>query len=202
MRKIYIVAAIFTMFFALPAAADEVSCGKFVSNMTNRTVDVFHDSKQNEVQKRKQLSTIFQEAVDTDWIGKFVLGRFWKTASADEKVQYLKIYRTYITNNYVSKFNDEDAMSVDEIKVLSLAPQQAAGQFEAKTLIVRKTDDDVHVDYLLDQTSGKCQVHDIKVEGVSLITSQRSEFGTVAGNSGVKGVIEAMQKKLDNASEK
>ena len=87
-------------------------------------------------------------------------------------------------------------MSVDEIKISSIIPQANSGQFEAKTLITRKTDDDVRVDYLLDEMSGKCQVHDIKVEGVSLITSQRSEFGTLAGTSGVKGVIEAMKKKL------
>jgi ABC-type transporter MlaC component len=41
-------------------------------------------------------------------------------------------------------------------------------------------------------------VHDIKLEGVSLLISQSSEFGTLAGSSGVKGVIDAMKKKIAN----
>ena len=196
MKKIAVAFAVFTIFSAFPSFAGETICDKFANNMTKHIVEIFHDKKQNEEQKRQQLATVFQEAVDTDWIGKFVLGRFWKTASADEQAEYLKTYRDYITKTYVSKFNDEDAMSVDEIKISSIIPQANSGQFEAKTLITRKTDDDVRVDYLLDEMSGKCQVHDIKVEGVSLITSQRSEFGTLAGTYGVKGEIEAMKKKL------
>lgn len=192
-------AIILSSFFTAPAFAVESSCQNFAKNMTQHVVDIFHDSNQNEVEKRNQLAIIFRQAVDLDWIGKFVLGRFWRNASADEKKQYLENYRAYIIKNYISKFNDTDGMSIDDITISSVTPApQETDQFEAKTLIKRKGEEDVHVDYLLDQTSGKCQVHDIKLEGISLLTSQRSEFAELAGKVGVKGVIEAMQKKISN----
>lgn len=183
-------------FLASPAFAGPV-CDAFANGMTRHVVEIFHDSTQSENQKRDALSGVFQQAVDTDWIGKFVLGRFWKTATPEQQTQYLSTYRTYLTHNYISKFNDEDGMSVDDIVITSIAPG-AEGQIDAKTLIKRKSDEDVHVDYMLDETGGKCKVHDIKVEGVSLLTTQRSEFSSLAGSSGVQGVIDAMQKKSSN----
>lgn len=187
-----------TFLLASSAYAAESSCQAFASNMTKQVVGIFHDVKQNESQKRAALSVVFQEAVDTDWIGKFVLGRFWKTATPAEQSEYLKDYRAYLTQNYISKFNDEDGMSVDDIVLASLTPENA-GQFEARTLIKRKNEEDVKVDYLLDDTRGKCQVHDIRVEGVSLLVNERSEFAALANSSGVQGVINVMQKKQGSA---
>lgn len=197
MKKHLLLATASIIAFATPTFAADTLCDSFAKTMTRHIVDVFHDSSQSEAQKRAELSSVFQKAVDTDWIGKFVLGRFWKVANSAEQAEYLKDYRAYLTHNYVSKFNDEDGMSVDDITLGALTPQ-TAGQFEAKTLIKRKGEEDVGVDYLLDDTSGKCQVHDIKVEGVSLLTTQRSEFSALANSAGVKGVIDAMKKQLTN----
>ena len=194
MKKHILLTAISALIFTSPAFAAETICDSFAKTMTRHIVEVFHDKSQSEAQKRTELASVFQKAVDTDWIGRFVLGRFWKTATPAEQAEYLKNYRSYITHNYISKFNDEDGMSVDDITLASLIPQ-GTGQYEAQTLIKRKNEADVKVDYTLDDTSGKCQVHDIRVEGISLLISQRSEFSALAGNSGVKGVIEALQKK-------
>lgn len=183
------------LMLASSARAAEPSCQAFANDTIRHVVDIFHDTKQNEIQKRAVLASVFQEALDIDWIGKFVLGHFWKTATLAEQAEYLKGYRAYITQSYISRFNDEDGMSVDDIVVSSLNPQ-SAGQFEAKTLIRRKNEEDVRVDYLLDDNSGRCQVHDIKVEGVSMLASERSEFAALANSSGVKGVIAAMQRQL------
>lgn len=157
-------------------------------------MSVFHDTKQSEEQKRSSLSNIFQEAVDTDWIGKFVLGKFWRSASAAEQAEYLKDYRAYLTKTYVSKFNDDDGLNVEDIALSPLTKQ--GDDYLAKTIIKRKNDEDVHVDYTLAQAGAKCQVHDIIIEGVSLLTSERSEFGSVASSGGVKNVITELQKQL------
>jgi len=197
MKKLLALTAISAVIFANPVFADDNVCETYIPATLKHAVDIFHDTKKSEADKRKALAVIFEDAVDTDWIGKYVLGRFWKTASAEELVEYLKDYRAYLSHSYISKFKDEDGMNIEDIKLASLTPKDA-GEFEAKTIIKQKADEDVHVDYLMAQTNGKCKVHDIKLEGVSLLVSQSSEFGTLAGSSGVKGVIDAMKKKIAN----
>lgn len=196
MRHRNLICAIAALFIS-PAYAAEPDCNVFAHSTIDRIMVIFQDKTQNETQKRAALTTLFQEAVDTDWIGKFVLGKFWKSATGAEQQSYLKNYHAYLTHNYVSKFEDNDGFSVGGIQIKSITPA-GEHQFEAKTLIQRKGEEDVSVDYLLDRSSAKCQVHDIKVEGVSLLTSQRSEFGALAGTSGVKGVIAALEKQIDN----
>ncbi len=200
--KKYLVPAVTAFFLVaalLPSYATESTnnCDAFAVNTIGRMVDVFHDRKKTEEQKKQMLSDIFQQAVDTDWIGQFVLGRHWKNASTAEQAEYLKNYRTYLTAVYISKFNDEAGLSVDAIKIADIKPTQQ-NQFEANTLIQRQGEPDVHVSYALEQATARCQVHDIKVEGVSLLANHRSEFSAVAANSGVKGVINAIKKQLSN----
>lgn len=186
------------LFCAHNAMADVSSpCTGFADTMTKRAVEIFHDTSLSEAQKRSDLGKIFQEAVDTDWIGRFVLGRFWNAATPEQQADYLQTYRNYLTHTYISKFNDEDGMNVSAIQINSFAPATDGG-YEAKTLIQMKADADVHVDYLLDDAKGKCQVHDVKIEGVSLLVSGRSEFSALAGTSGVQGIIDAMKKKIAN----
>lgn len=182
---------------ATSALADEAACNNLVQTSTKKAMMVFHDTHSNVQEKRQQLATIFKQAVDIDWIGRYVLGRHWKTATPAQQQTYLKLYRDYLANGYIGKFDDEDGLGVDAIKVVSIT-LAASGGFEAKTLIQSKGDEDVHVDYLLDDTGGTCKVHDVRVEGVSLLISQRSEFANVANNAGVEGIIALMQKLPKN----
>jgi phospholipid transport system substrate-binding protein len=176
---------------AAPAFADD--CSGFAKDTIGKVMGVFHSTADEQAQ-RTALAGIFRASVDADWIGKYVLGRYWKAATPEQQQMYLKLYGNYITNNYVSKFTAEDGLSVDNIVVASVTPAPAGG-YEAKTLIKRKGEEDVRVDYLLDNAEGSCKVHDIKVEGVSLLVSQRSEFGSVASNGGIDAVLAALQKK-------
>ena len=185
------------LFFTSSAFASEASCTAFANSMMQRAVAVFHDSKKSEEQKRQALYTLFYEAVDTDWIGKFVLGHFWREATLAQQKEYLEAYRTYMSHTYISKMNEDDFENITAIDIVAIMPRPA-GQFEAKTLVKQKDDDDVSVHYTLDDTSGKCRIHDIKVEGVSLVTGQRSEFSTLAQSAGVSGVIAALHKQIEN----
>ncbi len=178
-----------------PALAASSSCETFASDMSKHVVDVFHDKDMPEDKKITTLTNLFETAVDTDWIGRFVLGRYWKAATPGQQKEYLSVYKDYVANAYVSKFHDDNGLSVDAIKITSLTNTQP-GQYAAQSLIIRKGEEDVHVDYLLNQSDDFCHIHDIKVEGVSLLVSQRSEFQSLAERSGIRGVIAAMKKQL------
>lgn len=191
------IAVIVSLFVSTTAYAAEApeSCNSFANIMIKRVISVFHDTTASEDQKRGQLALLFRQAVDTDWIGKFVLGQYWRTASPRERQEFLAKYRSYLTNVYISKFNDDEGLNVDDIKITSIVPEQP-GQFQVKSLIKIKGDDDIQVDYLLGQSSGKCQVHDIQIEGVSLLATERSDFQAAAASGGVKGVIAAMEQQI------
>lgn len=169
-------------------------CGQFYENVTTQAQKIIRGPGKTTEQKQEELGVLFNKAVDTNWIGKFVLGRFWKTATPEEHKEYLDLYRQYLTKIYVSKFDDDD-ISNFELKLASMT-RNRSGDIAAKTMIQRPGQQDVHVDYTLTEVGGECRVHDIVIENVSLLSSQRSEFQALAGRSGIAGVIEAIKKQL------
>ncbi len=176
-------------------ASDNTKCTSFSNTMTKKAVDIFHDTKSSEQQKKMSLAKLFDDTVDTDWIGQFVLGRYWKDSSAGDQKEYLETYSDYLTMTYISKFKEEQGFGVDNIKLVRIVPLEAK-RFEAKTLIQREGEADMAVDFMLEEMANDCRVHDIKIEGVSLLSTQRSEFQTIGRSSGIKGVTAAMKKRL------
>ena len=196
-KMILILALAFAIFPAMVYAKDapDNSCEVFADTMTKKVMALFHDGTKNEEQKKEALSSLFQQAVGTDWIGKFVLGHYWAATSPADKEEYLKVYKDYLTQVYISKFTENAAASVEDIKILSVKPDQGDDVL-VKTVVSQKDQEDVPIDYLINNSNAKCEVHDIKVDGVSLLVSQRSEFSAIAGSKGVKGVTEAIKTKL------
>src|SRR4051812_24214874 len=101
-----------------------MGCQIFVEEKLRQAMIIFRDTTHNEVQKRKDLSVLFQQAVDLDWIGKTVMGPYWRDASGADQKRFLEHYRTYVTSSYISKFNDEDSLGIEDMKILSITPQE------------------------------------------------------------------------------
>jgi phospholipid transport system substrate-binding protein len=176
-----------------PSSIDSV-CKDFYGTISAQAQSILHDTKKNMDQKQSDLAAVFNQTVDTDWIGKFVLGRFWKVATPQEQKEYLALYKQYLTEIYVSKFNGDDIASF-ELKLTSMNKTKN-GDIFTKTLIKRPGQPDVHVDYTMTENGKDCRVRDIVIENVSLLSSQRSEFQSLANRSGVAGVIAAIKRQL------
>lgn len=194
MKWLLVLLAMVFVSSAANAAEDSTVCKNFYHAVTAEAQSIIRDDTRDFEQKQKDLAVVFNKTVDSKWIGKFVLGRFWRVATPAEQKEYLDLYQQYLTQIYVSKFNDEDLSSFE--LVMTSMTRLASGEIATKTLIKRPGQQEVHVDYTMTEVGNECRVRDIVIENVSLLSSQRSEFGSLASRSGVAGVIEAMKRQL------
>jgi phospholipid transport system substrate-binding protein len=164
----------------------------FIENMGARVLGVLKDEKKSFAERQATLRALFVEVVDTDWIAKFVLGTAWKTATPEQKAKYTELYRTYLTETYISKFDEESGNKVKDIKIKGIK-EASDGTFTAHTEIIQSgTEPAVKVDYLLREKNGQFKVIDINIEGISLLATHRQEFNALAGQKGIDGVIEKL----------
>ncbi len=63
--------------------------------------------------KETKLRAIFADVADIDWIGKFVLGKYWQNLNDQQKVRYLQQYRKYLFASYVPLFRDYNGQKFD-----------------------------------------------------------------------------------------
>jgi phospholipid transport system substrate-binding protein len=143
--------------------------------------------------KETKLRAIFADVADIDWIGKFVLGKYWQNLNDQQKVRYLQQYRKYLFASYVPLFRDYNGQKFDIRGSKDLNVDQYLVSTEIKP--VDENSSPYKVEYRLKYDSGSFKMRDIIAEGVSMISTQRSEFASIMNNGGFESLIKKLQEK-------
>jgi phospholipid transport system substrate-binding protein len=192
--RLLIAASLVLLLPSLAAASDTEQAKRFLDGLGEKAIALAQDDKLVGAQKQAKLEALFVDYVDIDWVGKFVLGRYWKQATDAQKAQYLKNYQSFLLKHYTSKFTDYAGETFNITKAVTDGDNQYIVTME----IIRPHEANVIVDYRLREKAGIFQVFDIIVEGVSLITTQRSEFSSVISQKGLDHLIDQLAKKTES----
>lgn len=175
---------------ALAATADEAKA--YADSIGSRVLKVLNDPKQGEKTKISSLEKLFTDVVDVNWVGRFVLGRHWKEAKPEDQAEYLKAYREFLIKHYTSRFTKYSGQTY----TLPIAREERKDEFFVRMEIAQPQGQaPVVVDYRLRSSNGKFKVFDIIVEGVSLITTQRSEFDSMVSRKGMEALVAKLKEK-------
>lgn len=178
---------------ASPASAATVQDARnFVNTLTPLVMQTLDDQSMNDAQKQQKLQQLFVQNVDIDWMARFVLGRAWQQASEDQRQRYVAAYRNYLLAHYTTNFADYGGSKykINDIK------QDNDGFNVSMEVATPDSNENVALGYHLHaDASGQIKLSDIIVEGVSLITSQRSEYAAVVQRKGMDGLISALINK-------
>lgn len=183
--------------FSNPALADDKAEAKqFANDLGNKALAVITNESLAKDAKRKQLEGLFEENVDINWIGKFVLGRGWREASEEQQQQYLVNYKTFLIKHYTSNLTEFTDANFEVTKV---EPEDRGGHVVTMNL-KRPGAEDAVVSYTVRKNDqGKLNVYDLVVEGVSMITTQRSEFNSVVSQKGLDYLITELGNRSKTA---
>lgn len=170
-------------------AGSPADAQKFIDTVASQVLDIIKtgDSKSAKLAK---LETIFTGAVDIPYVGKYVLGRHWNSATPDQQKQYLAAYEPFVIKNYAGKLTK---YSGQNYKLKNARGDD--GQYVVTMEIVDPGNPSVFVDYTIREDAKAYKIIDIAVEGVSLRATQRSEFNSIVNSKGVDGLIAALQKQ-------
>lgn len=174
---------------AAPAAPDEARV--FVDQVGGKALHTLQDSSLNDGQKRAQLNALFAQAVDIPYVAKFVLGRYWRTATPQQQQDYLAAYEPFLIKNYVSRVA---RYSGQTYKLTESKPTEDGAVVGMILQTPDGTTPDVTVNYRLVKTPAGFKVIDIVVEGVSLLNTQRSEFASVVARNDLDYLIDRLRK--------
>ncbi len=183
------------LLFARGGLADEQQAAEYAIDIGNKALAIIADDVEFAAKKAK-LAELFVDHVDTNWIGKFVLGRNWRQMSDQQKRDYLRYYRDFLIEQYTSNF--QEYAEGTNFKVTKTRPiGSKKNQYVVSMEIERAGQQPVYVDYRIISKNGRFRVIDIVVEGVSLLATQRSEFGAVVQRKGVDYLIARLKAVVE-----
>ena len=180
------------------ASADDA--GKYVESLAKQTLSTISDKGRSKEQKSALLQKLFSNNVDIPWVGRFVMGRFWRTASDSQKKQYLAEYQKFLIQHYTDRFTDYTSGS------FKVTGSKDDGDSEyTVSMVIQASEagsDPINVDYKVRKDGNSYKIFDVIVEGVSMITTQRSEFASVLNQHDVDFLIAQLQSKSIVISDK
>ena len=120
-RHLLATAAAFGVLAVVPVAWAQVQGGKpvpeaatFISDLTDVAIAGLTKKDIPLEQRAQEFRAIFTKNFDVPAIGRFALGRYWRTANEDKKAEYLKLFEDFIVGTYAARFGD---YSGEKIKI-------------------------------------------------------------------------------------
>lgn len=147
--------------------------------------------------KQAQLRQIVDRIVDVDAVGRFCLGRFWRTATPEQQKQYLELFHQMLEKNISGKLGEFQGVTF----ALGRTTVRESGVAVA-TVVTRPNTAPANVEWLVSDQSGSPRIVDVIAEGTSLRLTQRSDYASYLSqhNNSVPALLEAMQQQLAQPS--
>lgn len=194
--RLLVLGLLASMTAAQPTAATTTSpaeAQRFIQTLGDDAVTILSDKSIPLSQREAKIRELLRRNFDLETIGRFVLSKYWRTASADQQSEYMGLFSEYVLKTYARRLGayGNEQFSITSSKplgsrdaiVLTQITQQAAGQPITAGWRVRDT-----------QSSYK--IIDVMVEGVSMAAAQRSEFESIVQKQGMTGLIEILRAKV------
>lgn len=181
--------------FAQPAQAAKNDYENYVRSLGDKVLAIIQDKSASDAKKEEQLKTIFIDVVGVEWMGKFSMGKYYRQASDAQKKKYMQLYERFLVASYIPRFKEYAGEAFN----ITGSTDTGNGDMIVHTLLTGNPDKpQVKVDYRLRKlgSGDKIQVIDVIGEGVSLITTQRSDFGGMISREGLDAFINALEGRV------
>ena len=175
----------------LPAAA-AADPAAMISTLGSRALEVLGKGA-TQAQRTERFRELLREDFDVPGIARFVLGRYWNTATEEQRAEYVKLFEDYIAMAYATRLAEYTG---ETFKVTGSRPD-ADGAIVSSQIVRPGGAAPVKVDWRLTGRNGVYKISDVAVDGISMAVTQRSEFASVIQHNGgqVQGLITMLRQK-------
>ncbi len=136
--------------------------------------------------------------VDAFRMSALVLGKHWRTATKEQKLEFTREFRDLQVRTYSSAFTTQ--FQDWNIKFLPLKLKEGAKKTVVKTHILQPGKPPVSVDYYMAKRKGQWKIYDVKIEGISMVITNRNTFSEMIKQKGSLDAVIAELKKKNHSN--
>ena len=177
------------------AEVDAQGAQKFVEKVTSDGIEQIINANVSQAEKDKRFEKLFNSALDLDLIGKFVLGRNWRTATPAQRKAFIQVYRELNVKTWSKRF---DEFKGKAFVFTGTTPSSSAGQVYVDSTVNMGEGEPAKVKWRVRQEGKSFKIVDIVIENVSLAITARNEYSGFIKNNpgGVDALIKDLQNKV------
>ncbi len=170
----------------------------FVQELAANAVTTLSEGTATPEERLTQFRELFQEGFAVNGIARFALGRHWRSASPDEREEYLGLFEEAIVASWARRL---ESYSGEKIEIIDARDIPTNGKEKAaivRAMIWTNPTSPIRVDWRVATNGEIYKVTDVVVAGVSMANTHRDEFAAVIRSNGNK--ISALNEVLRERS--
>ena len=178
------------------AFAQDVAPDVLLQTVTQEVIAILKQDKDFQAGNSAKLTDLVETRIlphfDFSRMTQIAAARSWRLATPEQQKALTAEFKTLLVRTYstaLSGYRDQ----VIEFKPLRAAPGDI--EVTVKSVVKRSGTAPLTIDYDLERLAARWMVYDIKIEGVSMVTTYRETFASKVRESGVAGLIKTLSDK-------
>jgi len=198
-RRSLSVLALATAFlvWAAPVRAAPIDPSTFVNGLVQQALSLLRNPQMPDAQREDRFSTLLHSGFDIPRIARFVLGRYWLSASDQERDQFNHLFAQWVVRTYSARFKE---YSGETIKVTGAREETPTSYVVSSQLIRTNGAPPTTIYWHVRKSNDDLKIVDVEVEGVSMALTEREEIAAVIQRSGgsVATLNQQLQQRLNS----
>lgn len=147
-------------------------------------------------ERREMIFTSIRKSFDFEEMAKRSLARHWQERTSEEKKEFISLFSQLLEASYISKIETY----TDEKIIYDRETIDSDSKYgEVKTSIATK-DLAIPIDYKLIRKGDRWFVYDVLIEGVSFISTYRSQYNKIILKESYDALLKKMKNKLEEVN--
>jgi phospholipid transport system substrate-binding protein len=187
---------------SLGAAAAQQSPDEFVKEAAELLDQAVSERKEELASDRQALYKLIDEILlprfDQRYAAQLVLGRHWRTASEEQRKQFIGAFYHSLLRQY------SDGLLEFDLSQLQFRPYRGdptKDRTVVRTVVTLDDGTEAPVDYGLIKRDSGWQLFDVTIEGISYVRNFRAEFNSEIQATSLDAVIKRLQREAAGKGE-
>ena len=169
-----------------------------LQTMTDTLLDIVRQDPgviHDQARLRVIANEVIFSRVDFNTLSRWVLGKYWRTATPQQRADFIAEFREMILRSYlrsVSSYRDNG------VRFLPVRGNREKGLAVVNAEIDQPNGPVVHVMFRMRRVMNEWLIYDVAVEGISLVATHRTSFSRQIRNDGMDSLIARLHSR--NAS--
>lgn len=183
---------------AAPAAAQSAaqqSPSNVVQDAANGLLNALNSDRQAYQNNPSKVQALVDQYilphVDTQFCAQLVLGKYWRTATAQQRDRFINAFYHSMLNNYGAAIVQ---FTSNTLKVYPSRVSPGDQNATVRTEMSRTSGPPVSVNYYMHMTPDGWKAWDVVIDGVSYIMSYRQDFQPQIAQQGLDAVISHLEQ--------
>lgn len=169
---------------------------EFINRLGNQAIETLRATDLTLDQREARFRSLLSQGFDLRFMGRFVLGRYWRAATPDQRTDYLRLYGEFLLKTYSARLGGYSG----ETMTVTGARQVSDKDIIVSTNLNRPSGPSIAANWRVRKIDGQFRIIDIMIEGVSMAVTQRSEFASVVKRDGIDGLLTILRARTTKIS--